>query len=258
MDSIRMHWGHFREWVRGVNVQLAHMQQNAPWIHERLLSSLYLKITLELAHSYSIKHCGSASHYFLLMFLLISQIKSTWLKTESSSATYPHEMAVPEKSAPFCSCSTASGAALKQEWQMASKWMVQIVRFRLQSARSIRGEITEMRYATSREGDGSPLLWQRSLLSFQHHGQQPANISTADSAADPPSVRAPGLDVRSVERHRMQLKSHLSRTVWGSEGKSYKLKVPDDWANSTCLWWTKGSKQEQAEASKLFDMLSVI
>ncbi|KAK2872815.1 hypothetical protein QQF64_017531 [Cirrhinus molitorella] len=123
----------------------------------------------------------------------------------------------------------------KQEWQMASKWTVQIVRSRLRSARSIRGEIIEMRYATSREGDGSPLLWQRSRLSFQHHGQRPANISTTDSAADPPSVRAPGLDVRSVERHRMPAKSHLSRTVCGSEGESYKLKVPDDWANSTCL-----------------------
>lgn len=80
MDSIRMHWGHFRECVRGANVQLAHTQQNSPWMHERLLSSFNLKLTLQLSHSYSINHCGSASHYFLLMFLLISQIKSTWLK----------------------------------------------------------------------------------------------------------------------------------------------------------------------------------
>lgn len=56
----------------------------------------------------------------------------------------------------------------------------------------------------------------------------------------------------------MQLKSYLNGSVRGSEEKSYELKVPDDWANSTCVWWKEGSKQEQAEASKLFNMVSVI
>ncbi len=156
MGSIRMHWGHFREQVHGVSLQLAHTQQNAYCIHEHLLSSLYLKITHELAHSYSIKQCGSASHYFLLMFLLISQIKSTWLKTESSSPPTHTKCQFRKESAPFCSCRTASGAALSRNGRwLANGWWFTTSERMVHTRRDNWDE--EPRTAASK---------------YQHHGQR--------------------------------------------------------------------------------------